>query len=80
MPDEGAVAEHWAKGDVYTVIISALERAGKAADSLGAEHLAPVDHFHAWRLPAAVELADALAVAPGHRILDIGCGIGGPAR
>jgi ubiquinone/menaquinone biosynthesis C-methylase UbiE len=30
--------------------------------------------------PATVELADSLPIQPGHHIVDIGCGIGGPAR
>ena len=51
-----AVADHWAKGDVYGLILSALERAGKSLESLSAEDLAPVDHFHARGLPATVDL------------------------
>ncbi|HZM35092.1 MAG TPA: class I SAM-dependent methyltransferase [Burkholderiales bacterium] len=44
------------------------------------EDLAPVDHFHARGLPATVELADRLPIRQGQHILDIGCGLGGPAR
>ena len=75
-----SVAEHWAKSDVYDVIISALEASGKSLDSLTVEDLAPVDHFHARGFPATVELGDQLPVNPGDHILDIGCGLGGPAR
>ena len=46
-----AIADHWAKGDVYGLILSALERAGKSPESLSVEDLAPVDHFHARGLP-----------------------------
>ncbi|HET8758195.1 MAG TPA: class I SAM-dependent methyltransferase [Solirubrobacteraceae bacterium] len=60
--------------------MSALERASKPLDSLTAEDLAPVDHFHARGLPATVELADRLPVEPADDLLDIGCGLGGPAR
>ncbi|NVK20303.1 MAG: class I SAM-dependent methyltransferase [Methylocystaceae bacterium] len=42
--------------------------------------LAPVDHFPARGFPATVELADALPIKEGDRLVDIGCGIGGPAR
>jgi SAM-dependent methyltransferase len=80
MPNEGAVADHWAKGDVYTLVLSALEKAGKTPDSLTVEDLAPVDHFHARGLPATIDLANVLTVTAGHHILDIGCGLGGPAR
>src|SRR5262245_52463413 len=80
MPAENKVAEHWAKDDVYPLILSALEKAGKSVDRLTVEDLAPVDHFHARGFPATVELADQLPVEPHHRLLDIGCGLGGPAR
>jgi cyclopropane fatty-acyl-phospholipid synthase-like methyltransferase len=62
------------------LILSALEKAGKSVDRLTVEDLAPVDHFHARGFPATVELADQLTVEPHHRLLDIGCGLGGPAR
>jgi cyclopropane fatty-acyl-phospholipid synthase-like methyltransferase len=42
--------------------------------------LAPVDHFHARGFPATVELADQLPIKVGQHIVDIGCGLGGPAR
>ena len=57
-----AIADHWAKGDVYGLILSALERAGKSSESLSVEDLAPVDHFHARGFPATVDLADSLAL------------------
>jgi len=75
-----AIAEHWAKGDVYALVVSALEKAGKSLDRLTVEDLAPVDHFHARGFPATVDLADRLTINPGDHVLDIGCGIGGPAR
>lgn len=75
-----AIADHWGKGDVYGLIVSALNRMSKPLDGLTLEDLAPVDHFHARGFPATVELADRLPIKAGHRILDIGCGLGGPAR
>jgi ubiquinone/menaquinone biosynthesis C-methylase UbiE len=75
-----AIADHWAKGDVYGLILSALERAGKSPESLSVEDLAPLDHFHARGFPATVDLADRLPIKADHHILDIGCGLGGPAR
>lgn len=80
MTDARAISEHWAQGDIYSTIVSALEAAGKSLDHLSVEDLAPVDHFHARGLAATVELADRLPIRPSDRILDIGCGLGGPAR
>ncbi|HEU5278193.1 MAG TPA: methyltransferase domain-containing protein [Gaiellaceae bacterium] len=80
MSEAGSVADHWAKGDVYTLVLSALETSSIPLDSLTVEDLAPVDHFHARGFPATVELGDRLPVGEGDHILDIGCGLGGPAR
>jgi SAM-dependent methyltransferase len=80
MADANAIAGHWAKGDVFALILSALEKAGKAPEGLTVDDLAPVDHFHARGFPATVELADQLPVKAYDHILDIGCGLGGPAR
>lgn len=75
------IADHWAQADVYPRILAALEAAGKDLAALTVEDLAPVDHFHARGFPATVELGDALPpVAPGSHLLDVGCGLGGPAR
>lgn len=75
-----AIADHWAQGDVYALIISALAKTSKSLDSITVEDLAPVDHFHARGFPATVELADRLPIKAGQHIVDIGCGVGGPAR
>jgi SAM-dependent methyltransferase len=75
-----SVADHWADRDVYGRIVSALERASKSLDALTVEDLAPVDHFHARGFPATVDLANRLPVERGDHLLDIGCGVGGPAR
>lgn len=75
-----AIADHWGKGDVYGLIVSALNKMSKPLESLTVEDLAPVDHFHARGFPATVELADRLPIKAGQHILDIGCGLGGPAR
>lgn len=80
MTNEHAARHQWAKGDVYAIIVDALARAGKSLDALTIEDLAPVDHLHARGFPATVELGDRLPVKPGQHLLDIGCGLGGPAR
>lgn len=80
MTDERAIADHWARGDVYALIVAALEKMSKPLDTVTIEDLAPVDHFHARGLPATVELADRLPIKADQHIVDIGCGLGGPAR
>ena len=80
MTDAKSISEHWGKGDVFSRILTAIEQAGIDPKSATVEDLAPVDHFHARGFPATVELADALPIKEGDRLIDIGCGIGGPAR
>lgn len=80
MADANAISDHWGKGDVYSRILEAMELAGIDPGSVTIEQLAPVDHFHARGFPATVELADALPIKENDRLVDIGCGIGGPAR
>ena len=81
MDQHGSVADHWARvGDVYERIVAALQASSKSLDALSVEDLAPLDHFHARGLPATVELGDVLPIRTGDHVLDIGCGLGGPAR
>lgn len=42
--------------------------------------LAPIDEFHIGGLAATTELADKLKIRAGQRWLDVGAGVGGPAR
>lgn len=80
MSNDNAIANHWGTGDVYARILSALEKVFPSLESLTVQDLAPVDHFHARGFPATVELGDRLPIHPHHHLLDIGCGLGGPAR
>jgi SAM-dependent methyltransferase len=80
MSDAKAIADHWDQGDIYGRIVSVLQQMSKPLDRLTIEDLAPVDHFHARGFPATVELADRLPVRTGQHVVDIGCGLGGPAR
>ncbi len=74
------IADHWGRRDIYGLIVSALNKMSKPLEGLTVEDLAPVDHFHARGFPATVELADRLPMKAGQHIVDIGCGLGGPAR
>jgi ubiquinone/menaquinone biosynthesis C-methylase UbiE len=74
------IADHWATGNVYARIMAALAQTPKCLDALTVQDLAPVDHFHARGFAATVELGDRLPITANHHILDIGCGLGGPAR
>ncbi|MEM7019301.1 MAG: methyltransferase domain-containing protein, partial [Pseudomonadota bacterium] len=56
------------------------EKLGKSLDTVSIEDLAPADEFHIGGRPASIHLCDQLKLAENHHVLDVGCGIGGPAR
>ena len=80
MTGSQSISDHWGTGDVYSRILGAMQAAGIDPDKVTVEQLAPVDHFHARGFPATEDLADALPIKAGDRLVDIGCGLGGPAR
>ena len=61
-------------------ILAVLEDAGIDTDDLTPERLAPADQIHGGGLAATVDHAALIRFGPDTRVLDIGCGIGGPAR
>ena len=74
-------AQHYAReGELTGRILSALTAAGKDLDRLSAEDLSPYDQFHSRGHQATAELAQLLNPQAGQLVLDLGCGIGGPAR
>lgn len=76
MSIEQAVIGHYASSDIAQRVIDA---AG-GAQGLTREKLAPFDEMHVGRHPATLHLIQALNLAPGMRVLDAGCGLGGAAR
>jgi len=77
---EQSVTRHYTHGTLEQTILAALAAAGKDLDRLQAIDLGPIDEFHTGGRQATVEFAAQLAVQPDHHLLDIGSGIGGPAR
>ncbi len=77
----GTVTSHYARhGELTARILAALAAAGKDTNALELEDLTPLDQFHLRGHQATRELAEEAGLAPGQRLLDIGSGIGGPAR
>lgn len=74
------VRGHYGAVDLTTGILQALHDAGADTSILHASDLYPVDHLHAGGPDASRHLLDSVEVGAGTRLLDVGCGIGGPAR
>jgi SAM-dependent methyltransferase len=75
-----AVARHYGSIGIAERVLAALRAANGADAPVTPESLAPFDHFHGRGVIATQEIAAQLALKPGERVLDIGSGIGGPAR
>lgn len=80
MGSEAKVAGHYTRRGLEETILRAAARMGLDPDRLNAIDLAPADEFHVGGLDATRELAAQMELEPGMRILDVGSGIGGPAR
>jgi SAM-dependent methyltransferase len=67
-------------GGLLDSILAALAAAGKDIDGLDPDDLTPLEEFHALGRRGTAALADAAGLAADEKVLDVGCGIGGPAR
>ena len=74
------IRSHYAPTDVSARILAALKAAGKDLAHLTPDDLAPMDEFHTRGRAATVDLARLLALTGKERVIDVGCGIGGPSR
>jgi SAM-dependent methyltransferase len=77
---ERRVAEHYTHGDLERAILEALAATGVDLDHLTPQDLASVDELHTGGREATVAFADQLDLRPGMHLLDVGSGLGGPAR
>lgn len=74
------VTGQYTQGDLLERVLAALRDAGKDLDNLQPQDLFPFDQFHSLGLEATTGLADAAQITAGEQVLDVGSGLGGPAR
>ena len=74
------IERHYGRGGLLDRVLAALQEAGNDLANLSIDDLAPIDEFHSRRRQATRDLAGMLAPKTAERVLDIGSGLGGPAR
>ncbi len=72
--------EYYDGPELVDTVRTALWEAGLDGDHLDIDDLAPLDEFHALGRAATIALAELAAVRASDDVLDVGAGIGGPAR
>lgn len=74
------VQSHYTVTDLGQLILDTLAKAGRDPGRLTPEDLAPIDEFHIRGRAATLDLAKASKIDRSMRVLDVGSGLGGPAR
>jgi len=77
---DALVDKHYGFGGLMEKIEAGLNLAGKDANSLTVDDLAPLDEFHTRGRESTLEVAELAKLKPSDLVLDVGCGLGGTAR
>lgn len=80
MPVEEDVARHYTSGNLLERIRRGLTAMGCDPDRPSIDDLKPVDEFHIGGVEATRDLLAQLDLGPDSVLIDIGSGLGGPAR
>ena len=80
MTSPDAVEQHYSGHGLAERICAALTAEGHDTGKLTPEILAPFDEFHVGGLAATERFSARLSLNPALRLLDVGCGAGGPTR
>ena len=74
------VSNHYGWPGLMEAIEQEIRRNGIDPEHVTVDQLAPVDNYHAFRLAGTLALAHAAGITATDSVLDVGGGIGGPAR
>ncbi|WP_411730545.1 class I SAM-dependent methyltransferase [Paeniglutamicibacter sp.] len=80
MRDTDQSISRYATGDARERLFAALRASGLVPEVLQPDALAESDQFHSGGTAATGDVARAVGIGLGTRVLDVGSGIGGPAR
>ncbi|MEK9671755.1 MAG: class I SAM-dependent methyltransferase [Rhodospirillaceae bacterium] len=79
-PSDNSVSSHYTHGGLRAAIAAKIEEAGLPLGGLSVQDLASMDHLHTRGLEATEQMLRSLNPTTNQHLIDIGCGIGGPAR
>ena len=74
------VTAHYGRLGIARDVLEALASTGVDVDALTAPDLAPFDHLHLGGRGTTARVLARLTLTPGMHLLDVGSGLGGPAR
>jgi SAM-dependent methyltransferase len=77
---DALVGGHYGWPGLMDAIENELREHGIDPQHVTVDQLAPLDNYHAFRLAGTIALARAAGISVTDRVLDVGGGIGGPAR
>ena len=77
---ERDVQDHYGHSDLAEQIVDSIRSAGLDPEHLSPDDLAPLEEFHTLGRRATEELAELAGVDDRLSVLDVGAGLGGPAR
>ena len=80
MDYEEAINNQYGQKDLSEKILATLQKEGINTAKSVNEALAPIDELHLRGSAATFELAQKVGLNEKMKVLDVGCGIGGPAR
>lgn len=80
MNKELEVSTHYQHGSLIKVIEEGFNQQGKAPSDISLDDMSVIDEFHIGGRQASKEFLDQLRLQERSLVLDVGCGLGGPAR
>ena len=80
MSTPSEVSAHYTSGELLARLEARLRGDGVDPARPSFEALAPYDHFHGRGVEATEDMANRLEVSESDHVLDVGSGLGGPAR
>lgn len=77
---KNSVINQYTRENIYETIVQKLHEQGVEKNEITRGHISSVDEFHIKGAEVSLEIAKEAELSKELKVLDVGCGIGGPAR